>query len=235
MLVIAAESYVFAAAGGVDANPAEQNSEQKWLSVSGSASVPVVPDTASISLGVITQATTAKEASEKNAASMNAVISALKDLGLQDRDIQTSLLSIQPVYSTEEGDIPTIIGYSASNSVQVTTKMLDKLSDIIDRSVAAGANQVSGISFIVSEEMQKQVRDGLITDAVEDAEDKANKLAESLKVRIVGVKTSSISEGDLLQPFISAPVALERIATPILPGESRITLSVQVTYIIEDE
>jgi len=205
---------------------------QNLLSVSGSASAFVVPDTASISLGVLTQAPTAKEASEKNAALMNAVIGALKNLGLGDKEIRTSFLSVQPVYTySRDGGAPTITGYSASNNVVVTTQAIDKSSYVVDKSIAAGANQVSSISFEVSDEKQKQIRNELIAEAVKDADGKANILAESLKVKIVGVSTSSISEG--FQPVPFAAGLAEKAATPIQPGESKVTLSVQVTYIIE--
>ena len=204
--------------------------EEHTLSISGSAEKNVVPDTASLSIGVVVQSPTAKQASDKNAVPMNAIINELKNIGLQDKDIQTSFLSIQPVY--KYNGAPTIEAYSASNNVQVTTKMLDKLSDIIDRSTAAGANQIGGVSFSVSKEKQKGLREELLTEAVSDASSKANDLARKLDVRIVGVKTSSISEG--VQPFFrEVSMADGKVATPIMPGETKVSLSVQVTYIVE--
>lgn len=205
--------------------------EKRTLSVSGSASESVIPDTASINIGVLTQAATAREASEKNNEAMTSVINALKSIGLQDRDIRTSFLSIQPLYRSREEGAAIITGYSASNSVQVTTKTLNNLSDIVDGSVLAGANQINGITFSVSEEKQKQIHDGLLAKAVSDASAKANRLAESLNVRIVGVKESSISEGQI-PPFF-APGIMEKAGVPIQPGESRVTLSVQATYMID--
>ncbi len=206
-------------------------SGQNLLSVSGSASAFVVPDTASINLGVLTEAPSAREASDKNAVLMNTVIGALKNLGLKDNEIRTSVFSIQPVYSyPKEGGAPNITGYSASNSVIVTTKMVGNLSDILDKSVAAGANQVNGISFLVSEDKQKQIRDDLLAAAVTDAREKADKLAGSLKVRITGVSSISISEVGLPQPLA---VSFGEKAAPILPGESEVSLSVQITYTIE--
>jgi uncharacterized protein len=206
--------------------------EDNTLIISGSADKNVAPDTASLSIGVVVQAPTAKEASDKNAGSMNAVINELKNIGLQDKDIQTSILSIQPVY--KYNGVPTIVAYSASNNVQVTTKMLDKLSDLIDRSAAAGANQIGGVSFSVSREKQKELRDELLTEAVSDASSKANNLAKKLDVRIVGIKTSSISEGGIIQPFFrEVSVAEGKAATPVMPGETKVSLSVQVTYIVE--
>ncbi len=206
--------------------------EEPTLIISGSADKNVVPDTASLSLGVVVQAATAKEASNKNAISMNAVINELKNLGLEDKDIQTSFLSVQPVY--KYNGAPTIESYSASNNVQVTTKMLDKLSEIIDRSAAAGANQIGGVSFSLSREKQKELQEELLAAAVSDASSKANDLAKNLNVSIIGVKTSSINEGGIVQPFIrEVSIAQEKAATPIMPGETKVSLSVQVTYIVE--
>ncbi len=233
IVVIAAGMYSFVVAAGVKSfNIATP--EQKFISVSGSASIFVVPDTASISVGVLTSAKTAGEASAKNAAAMTAVIGALKNLGLTDAEIRTSFLSIQPEYNFSAGtpSIQTISGYSASNNVQVTTKSLEKLSNIVDKSVAAGANQVGGISFTVSEEKQKQVSNELLANAIKDAQTKANNLAQSLNVRIAGVRTASISEPGFPQPFSIVAQGLGT-ATPIQPGETRVTLSVQITYTIE--
>ena len=208
--------------------------EDKTLSVTGSSSQLVIPDTCSVTIGVITRATTARDASDKNAQAMNAVINILKNLSIQEKDIRTSTLSIQPEYTYPTDRAPVVTGYSASNNVEVTTTMLDKLSDIVDMSVAGGANQVSGISFTVSEEKQKQIQGELLQKAANDANSRANKLAENLKVKIVSVKTASISEGGF--PIFAAPlgqVTAEKAATPILPGESRVSVSIQVTYKID--
>jgi uncharacterized protein YggE len=206
--------------------------EVNTLSISGYAEKNLAPDTASLSIGVVVQAQTAKDATNKNAGMMNAVINEIKTLGLQDKDIQTSFISIQPVY--KYNGAPTIEAYSASNNVQVTTKMLDNLSDIIDISTAAGANQIGGVSFSVSQEKQKELQEVLLTEAVSDASSRANNLAKKLNVKIVGMKASSISEGGIIQPvFREVSIAQGKVATPIMPGETKVSLSVQVTYIVE--
>jgi len=232
IVIIAAMFYSFVVSGiaGVKLLNIPTSPQDRSISVSGTASTSVIPDTASMSIGVITQEATAKEASDRNAASMNNVTSALKNLGLLDKEIQTSSISIQPVYNYTR-DVPVIVGYSASNNVLVTTKNLDKLSDIMDRSIASGANQVSGISFTVSEEKQRQIFGELLSNAVGDAKSKANDLATSLNVKIASVKTSSINEGTQIFPVMAT--LAEKAATPIQPGESKVTLSVQVTYLIE--
>jgi len=211
-----------------------QGVSENTIQMSGSAEKKVVPDTASISIGVVIEADTSQEASEENAAIMTAVLQELKDLGLEDKDIRTSYVSVYPIYNYD--GVRTIEGYSASNSVEVTTTDLELLSDIIDKSAAAGANQIGGVSFSVSDEMQKELREELIDEAVEDASSKAELLADSLGIRIVGVQTASISDGFSPRLFFDvAEAAIEEevgVSTPILPGESTVSMSVHVVYLI---
>lgn len=217
-------------------NGSEKDTENT-ISVSGYAEQKVVPDTATLNIGVVVQSETAKEATDENAALMSAVIAELKAMGLQDKEIQTSYVSVYPVYSYAN-DTQTITGYSASNSVQITTKNLDNLSEIIDRSTAAGANEIGGISFSVSDDMQKQLREDLTNEAVADASSKASMLAKSLGVEITGVQTSSIGESSDSRVYYEYDMAVAETAsgavpTPIEPGESTVSMSVQVTYYIE--
>ncbi|WP_440946135.1 SIMPL domain-containing protein [Methanosarcina sp. T3] len=209
---------------------------ENTISMSGYAEQKVVPDTATLRIGVVVQAATAKEASDENAALMSAVIAELKAMGLQDKEIQTSYVSVYPLYNYDNER--TITGYSASNSVQITTKNLDNLSEIIDRSTAAGANEIGSISFSVSDDMQKQLREDLMNEAVADASSKATALAKSLGVEITGVQTSSISESGGSRVYYEYEMPTEEKdsgagSTPIQPGESTVSMSVQVTYYIE--
>ena len=203
------------------------------IQMTGKSEKMVTPDTAQLSIGVVIQAQNSSEASQQNAAIMSTIVDELKQLGLEDREIQTSYVSVYPVYNYEGK--ATIEGYSASNNVQVTTTKLDILGQIIDRSAAAGANQIGGIYFTVSEEKQKEMREELINEAVADASSRAAMLADSLGVSIAGVQSSSIS--DNTQPDIyygRTEAAMDQAAsgTPVEPGESRVSLSVYVTYII---
>ncbi|WP_340819006.1 SIMPL domain-containing protein [Methanolobus sp. WCC4] len=204
------------------------------ISMSGYAEQKVTPDTAQISIGAVVQADTSEEAASENAAIMSAVIEELKALGLEDKEIQTSYVSVYPIYNYDEGR--TITGYSASNSVEVTTTDLDILSDVIDRSAAAGANQIGSISFSVSDEQQEELREDLMDEAVADASSKAEILADSLGLKIKGVQTASINEGGNNRVYYAMDAAMEMeeagVSTPIQPGESTVSMSVQVTYYI---
>jgi uncharacterized protein YggE len=209
---------------------------ENTISMSGYAEQKVVPDTATLNIGVIVQSETAKEASDENAVLMSAVMAELKAIGLQDKEMQTSYVSVSPVYNYAN-DTQTITGYSASNSVQITTTKLDNLSEIIDRSTAAGANEIGSISFSVSNDMQKQLSEDLMNEAVADASSKADALAKSLDVEITGVQTSSISESSgsrvYYEEMETAVTDSGAVSTPVQPGESTVSMSVQVTYYIE--
>ncbi|RQD88865.1 SIMPL domain-containing protein [Methanosalsum natronophilum] len=219
----------------VSSQDTKGNDAEHTIQMRGNAEIMAVPDKATLNIGVVVQAPNADEATEENADIMNAVIEELKDIGLEDSEIQTSSVSVSPVYNYD-GRTPTIEGYSASNNVRITTSKLDSLGDMIDRSVAAGANQIGGISFSVSDEKQKELRDELISEAVSDATSKAEMLASSLGVDIVGVKSSYIAdtrEPRLFYEEVAMDAEMAERPTPIEPGESSISMSVQVTYLIE--
>lgn len=228
VLVVMSLTIYAIAQGGSGTNIADT------ITMSGYAEQKVVPDTATLSIGVVIESETSKEAADENAAIMSAVMEELKAIGLEDREIQTSYVSVYPIYNYD-GE-RSITGYSASNSVQVTTTKLDNLSEIIDRSTAAGANQIGGISFSVSDDMQEEFREDLLEEAIADASSKANDLADSLGVKITGVQTASINEDN--GPIIyyardMAESAMDgAVSTPIEPGEFPVSMSVQVTYYI---
>ncbi|TGC06933.1 SIMPL domain-containing protein [Methanolobus halotolerans] len=209
-----------------------ENGAVNTININGNAEKMVEPDTATMSIGVVIQAPTAKQAAQENAAIMSEVMEELNATGLQDEEIQTSQVSVYPVYNYDGK--ATIEGYSASNNVRVTTTKLDILGEIIDRSAAAGANQIGGISFTVSDEMEKELQEELISEAVADASSKAEMLASSLGVRISGVKTSSINDNSQPGIYYEREMAMDEssASTPVQPGKSPVSLSVHVTYII---
>jgi hypothetical protein len=213
-----------------------EKDKENTISISGYAEQKVIPDTATLNIGVVIQSETAKEATDKNAALMSTVIAELKAMGLQDKEIQTSYVSVSPVYNYDTNDTQTIKGYSASNSVQVTTKNLENLSEIIDRSTAAGANDIGSISFSVSDDKQKKLSEELMNEAVADASSKATTLAKNLGAEITGVQTSSVSENGgsrVNAEYDTATTAKGAVSTPVQPGESTVSMSVQVTYYIK--
>jgi len=198
---------------------------EKLVTVTGEATVAVAPDAAVIRIGVTSQDKTAREASEANAKQMTAVLAAIKDTGIADRDIQTSRLSLQPQYDANKSGNARLTGFQASNQVTVRIRDIDKLATVLDRAIASGANEMSGIEFVISEQskMLDQARD----DAIADARRKAELYAKAAAARIGNVVSIS-EEGPAPQP---RPMqAMRAGAVPIAPGEQTLRAVVTVSY-----
>jgi len=198
---------------------------EKLVTVTGEATVAVAPDTAMIRLGVGTQEKTAREASEANAKQMTAVLAAIKDTGVADRDIQTSRLSLQPQYDPNKSGTARLTGFQASNQVTVRIRDIDKLPTVLDRAITAGANEMSGIEFVVSE--QSKLLDQARDDAIADARRKADLYAKAAGAKL-GRVLSITEEGSAPPP---RPIqALRAGAVPIAPGEQTLRAIVTVSY-----
>jgi uncharacterized protein YggE len=130
---------------------AEDKTMERTITVSASGTAVATPDEASIQTGVSSEAKTAREALAANSRAMNEVIAKLKASGIETKDIQTSQFSIEPVHAyPQEGQPPVITGYRAHNAVSVKVRNLDQLGEVLDQLVAAGSNEMGGISFGVS-------------------------------------------------------------------------------------
>jgi uncharacterized protein YggE len=203
------------------------------VSVGGSGKVTVVPDIATVSLGVAVQAKTAKDARETAATQMTKVVAAIKALGVEDKDISTSMVSLGPVYDYAT-TTQRITGYQLANTVSVTVRNLDNLAAVLDDSVNAGATAVNGISFDVADRTGAEAKARVA--AMADAKAKADTLTNAAGVSITGI--SSITES------VSAPVwyspemglaggAKADAATPVMPGSQDITITVNVAWLID--
>jgi uncharacterized protein YggE len=215
-------------------NGATDQTPEHTISVAGTGKVTVVPDMATIHLGVVTERPTAKDARAAAADSMTKVVAAIKALGIPDKDIATASVSLNPVYDYPTNAAPHIRGYQLQNTVTVTVRDLDKLSSVIDDSVAAGATSVDGIAFDVADRpaAEARARDA----AVKDAKAKADSLAAGLGVRINGVASvvESVTTPVWYGPSMAAaaPTADKSAATPVLPGSTDVTITVQVAFLI---
>ena len=114
------------------------------LDLTATGEVTRVPDIATISAGVVTRATRAGAALQQAATRMARVRAALKAAGVEDRDIQTSNISLNPEYKYENGQAPRIVGYSASNQLSVRFRDIANAGAILDALVAEGVNQING-------------------------------------------------------------------------------------------
>ena len=205
------------------------------ISVNGDARISVAPDRAEIDGGVITEAKTAREATQANNTAMAAVLTALKNSGIDEKDFQTSRLSLQPQSSANRGnnDGPVrIIGYRASNRVTVRIRDIAKVAQVIDTLTGAGANTISGISFSVSQ--ASKLLDEARTQAMADARRKAEIYANAAGVTLG--PPLNINEG-----MVSGPIpvmrqakfaAADAMSTPVAPGEEVLHVNVSVSYAI---
>lgn len=193
--------------------------------VTGEASVGVAPDTAIIRAGVVNDAKSAREASDANSRLMGPVIAALKEAGVADPDIQTSRLTVQPVHEQARAGTPRIGGFRASNQVRATVRDVARVAEVLDRAVTAGANDISGVTFLVAN--PSKALDAVRGRAIADARRKAEIYAKAAGVglgRAVTIDEERSSRGPI-------PLQAARMeAAPIAPGEQNLGVSVTVTF-----
>jgi uncharacterized protein YggE len=191
--------------------------------VAGEGSISVAPDYAEITAGVTTKAKTAKEAIDANSKLMTAVMAALLDAGIAKKDIQTSQFSVQPVYTTQGNTEPKLTGFSASNQVAVTIRQIDKVGEIADRVVSAGATNIGNLAFLHSD--MSKLLDQARESAVADARRKAELYARASGVTLGRVVL--INENSTYTPFTKMVRSAAFAAAPIATGED--TLRVDIT------
>lgn len=219
---------------GVDANgtPPEHT-----ISVTGTGRVVISPDVADLRVGVSVSRPTVKAAREAAAESMSKVVAALKKLGIADADIQTTILSLQPVYDySTNTNPPRLTGYQLQNSVAVTVRDLDKVGDAIDNSLAAGATTFDGVSFRVDDpaKAEAQAREA----AMAQAKAKAETLAKGAGVSLAGVASISETAAPVPYPMYYARDAAgvaapdKSVPTPVEAGTNEVTVTVAVSFLI---
>jgi uncharacterized protein YggE len=197
----------------------------KLVTVTGEATIAVAPDTAAIRIGVTSLGKTAHEANDANAKQMTAVIGAIKDSGISARDIQTSRLSLQPKYDPSKAGPARLIGFQVTNQLTVKIRDISRLPALLDLAIAAGANEMSGIEFMVSE--QSKLLDQARSDAVADARRKAELYARAAGAKLGRVVAIS-EEGAAAPP---RPLTQMRVgAVPVAPGEQTLRANVTVSY-----
>ncbi|MGY8669216.1 SIMPL domain-containing protein [Bradyrhizobium sp. UFLA05-109] len=226
---------IFTAALG--ASPALADDFPSAISVSGEASVSAAPDLAQIDAGVANDAKTAKEASDANNAAMGKVLLALKGAGIDEKDYQTSRLSLQPQYvtSSKTSDRATsIVSFRASNRVTVKIHDVTKVANVIDTLVGAGANDVGNISFEVTQ--ASKLLDGAREQALADARRKAEIYAKAAGVTLGA--PISISEGGGPMPLFKSRIAAAPMAAApaqVAPGEETLSVTVNVSWAIKKD
>lgn len=215
------------------AAPAWAEVSQATISVTGEGHVEVAPDMATVVLGVTSEDDTAKAALGANNDAVAAVIRRLKTAGIEDRDIQTSGLSLGPRYDyskTNTDGSQVITGYIASNMVTVRVRALDTVGGVLDAAVTDGANSLNGITFGLQETVA--VTDAARKAAVEDAHRKALLYAAAAGAKLGRVLSISEQGGfSPPMPMAMAEAAFDKSgAVPVAAGALNVSASVVILY-----
>ena len=207
---------------------AAQSAAVPSVQANGSATITAKPDQAQLDVGVVTNGTTAQDASQQNATLTTAVQAALGTVLGASGTMQTVNYSVNPRYSNSPGQPSAIIGYQASNTVRVTTSDLLRIGLLIDTATQAGANSVGGLSFGL-QDPQPLVQQAL-TQATKQAMSHATAIAAGLGAKLGAVL--SAQEGSSYTPIVIGPVSAggaAGVTTPVQTG----TVTVYATVTIQ--
>ncbi|CAM3127090.1 SIMPL domain-containing protein [Paracoccus nototheniae] len=199
------------------------------LTVTGDGQSRTAPDMASVQLGVTTQADSAAEAMSLNSDQQRAVIDALTGAGIDEAQIQTLGLNLNPLMQYGENQAPTVTGYQATNMVTVRVADLARLGEVLDAIVGAGANEINGITFTREDGASSQ--DDARRDAVTDARRKAELLAEAAGVDLGPILTLRDVQtgGGGPRPMMRMEAAMAD-SVPVQPGEVEMSAQVEIEF-----
>jgi len=235
-LVLAIVGLCGCTAGSTTLGTIDLNSQQEGIWVSGTGKVAVAPDIATLRLGISAQEATVAEAQIKAVEAMDRVMTALIDHDVAEEDIQTQYFSIRQVTKWDrEKEEEIVIGYRVTNMVTAKIREIDKTGSIIDAVAEARGDLTSINSIDFSVDDQSAYYEEARQKAMADARAKAEQLAELAGVSLG--KPTYISEGISIPPIYPRSVYVEEAPipappTPISPGETEVSLTVQVVYAI---
>jgi hypothetical protein len=204
----------------------KQDSLYHTIRVDGHGSVTSKPDQAVISLGVMVEDRNAQDAQQQNAVISNQVLSALRQMGIQQEDIQTIRYTIDPVYDYNDGQT-TLRGYRVLHMLQLTIEDISQVGVVIDVATQNGANEISRLEFNVSNYEAYYIE--ALKRATLNAKKKAEEIASLLGVSIQNLPLWISESGTTIEPGITRE-ALTATATPIQEGELTINASVNAVF-----
>jgi uncharacterized protein YggE len=213
------------------------------FSSNGEGQVTAAPDQATVDAGVTIQSATVAQAQNKVNEISDKIITDVKKLGVSANDIKTTNYSVNPNYSNEivpmgapmmPGGQQNITGYTVTQNVEIKVKPIDKVNKVIDAATADGANLVGGVNFTFSDEFQKSLSDKATKQAVDDAKNKAQGLANAAGIhlgKIVNVvQNSNQPRPVMMGAGIAAKTTDQSAPTNVTPGENTLTVDVVLYY-----
>jgi len=202
------------------------------LDISATGEATRVPNLAVISAGVLTRATTASAALQENSTRMDRVIAALKRAGIEDRDIQTSSIGLNPEYRYPDNQSPQLVAYTASNQVTVRFRDIRNSGKVLDALVAEGANQINGPTMTI--ERPETALDEARSKAIANGRARADLYARALGMRVVRVVSVSETGGSYPvpppMPYAERAMAASAPSTKIEPGEQKLEVNLSMVF-----
>ncbi len=204
--------------------------------VTGEAQIRVAPDEATVRLGITRQSATAQAAQDQANTVANEILAAVTKLGIAAADIQTSRLTLSPVYaprSPEASQAPRIVAYQASNIVSVRVTDLAKVGPVIDTGLKSGANEVQGVQFGLRDDTA--ARQQALKQAVSEARKKAETIAAAANVTLgipleITEQGISLMKGEFNTGVMMARATADMAPTPVSPGQLEIHANVSIRY-----
>ena len=205
------------------------------FAVTGEGKVVVKPDIAYVTVGFEASGTSVKEVQTQANAVNQKIVTALKKVGVEEKDIKTTSYNIQPTFDWGSGR-QKITGYTANTSLQVKVRDIDRVNEVIDGATAAGANQVGGVTFDVDD--KSQYEEAARKEAVAEAKKKAQDAAKAAGFRLGKmINYSETSTGYLPRPVNYAAgeaVKLDSaVSTQVQTGSTEIKITVTLSYVLE--
>lgn len=212
----------------------------RLISVSGTITKTIAPDQALIVLSVETLDKSASKSQSDNAELATKVREALKNAGIEEKDIKTSSYNLQEEFQWNETLRKSeSIGYKTTNSIRITVNDLTKTGSLIDAAVQAGANRVNSVSFTLSQAKEDELRVSALTEAAANAKTRAQNIATGLGIT-VGQVYSASENSNYYTPYYNIDYAMEKSSlggaaatTPITPGDIEFTATVSVQFEIQ--
>lgn len=215
------------------ATPALADPPVPQLTATGEATEYAVPDMATVTLGVVSEAATARAALDANNADIAKVIEAIKAAKVEEKDIATTGFSVSPVWSNPQPktdgtvDPQRITGYQVSNQLRVVIRDLANAGAVLDATVSAGANQAASIDFDLKD--RSAVENKALEAAIADARRKANLMAGAARLEIVRILSVTANPSGPM-PY-AAPMAMRADkAVPVMAGERSISASATIVF-----
>ncbi|MEK7473676.1 MAG: SIMPL domain-containing protein [Patescibacteria group bacterium] len=206
---------------------------RETFTIEGEGNVSAQPTLAEVDLGLYSEGRDVTPVQQTNAAKINAIISALKQMGIADADMQTSNYNISPKFEYAVG-IQNVIGYTVSQNLKVKVRNLSNVGAVLSKAGELGANQVNGVRFTIDD--PTDARQEARTKAISDAKSKAKELADAMGVRIVKIVTFSESTDGTVPPPVfyrgldsaAVPEATPDIRSGALDVQSRVSVTFEI-------